>query len=164
MTVCTASSRTTPTWHFRVSLEAQLNPGFNNTFQSQELLWTCVKSEPENAPGEETLIVSYTWVRLKAAVDTMWESFSLALLVLMHPLCHIHLSCHQQVMSPPWCLPRRALTRADRICRKVQLRQKLYENRSNVFQLLLEAQSEILQWLPLFSCPYISQSLGRLFV
>lgn len=87
---------------------------------------------------------------------------SLVSQVLVHPLCPINLPSHQQAMSPPWCLPNRVLMREDGFFRKVQFRLKLYENCSSTFQLLLEAQSEILQWLPLLSWLYISQSLAHL--
>lgn len=39
---------------------------------------------------------------------------------------------------------------------KLKFRLKLYKDRSSVFQLLLAAQSEVLQWPSLLSCPYVS--------
>lgn len=114
--------------------------------------------------NKRTLLVRKHWwcLRPEACSRSCRHWDSLFSQVLVHPLCPINLPSHQQAMSPPWCLLRRALMREDGSFRKVQLRLKLCEKNSSMFQLLHAAQSEILQWLPLLSWPYISQSLGYL--
>ena len=115
--VCAASSRATSAWHIRVSLVAQLNPGFKTTFYSQEPLWTSERWAREYSWGENidcVLNLRHAQGSYRNSVGerqpclTGLDAFLLPCTPVISPTSH----------ATTWCLPGRALMRADRVSRK----------------------------------------------